>query len=152
MVQLSATRLRVNFVRASLLVMATWPFAQHVLVTLADANPWKMMGFAMYCTPFHLEIQIWSDDDRIPRLLPPEGLDAELDTFARYRNGFGKLYPPTELGRAVMKKYPHLACIRIAAVTKTISGWTRMIETRETTYAFRRSGAVCSRGSYGEIR
>lgn len=80
-----------------------WPFVHRGLVVAADVNPWKLFGFAMYCTPHQVRVRLAKAvDNRIRPIsdqeIPPEPRRA-LATFERYRTPLGELHSHEDLAR-----------------------------------------------------
>ena len=46
-----SARRKARIVGTLLVAIALWPLVHRQLVTRLDVDPWKLYGFAMYCTP-----------------------------------------------------------------------------------------------------
>ena len=51
-------RAKARVVGTLLLLVAVWPLAHRQLVVRFDVNPWKLYGFAMYCTPHDIAVDL----------------------------------------------------------------------------------------------
>ncbi len=93
-----------------LLALGLWPIGQWYLATYQDVSPWKLYGFAMYCTPHDVRIGFYDTTagGRRPisfRGLPRE-LQQELIVYRRMRKGLGNLLSPEEIAGKVLAALP----------------------------------------------
>jgi hypothetical protein len=91
----------------ALVLFALWPLVHRGLVARYDLNPWKFMGFAMYCIPrvFPLvEVHAHYGERRAP-VAADSGqvseLPRELARFITFRQVWGDLLSPDRIGEVV---------------------------------------------------
>jgi hypothetical protein len=115
--QLSA-QAKARLCGALLALVALWPLLHRPLVVIADVDPWKLFGFAMYCTPHHVSVDL-IDRSRAPAReirgdeLPP-ALRTDLQRFSARRETLGRLASPDPLGRDVLAALPGVERLTIA--------------------------------------
>ena len=86
-----------------LTAVAVWPIAQWYLVEKYDANPWKLCGFAMYCTPHEFGMDV-IDTTRGRRVMSLKEIEATNDQYGLFftkRRHLGKLYSPQPVADAI---------------------------------------------------
>ena len=71
---------KARLVGGIVLLIALWPIAHRQLVTRLDVNPWKLYGFAMYCTPHEVVVDVIDrSGDRPLRILAAEAISGASD-------------------------------------------------------------------------
>jgi hypothetical protein len=107
-----------------LVAFAIWPWIQFTLTRQYDVDPWKLMGFAMYCVPGSMKtIQVYevSHDGRF-RLLDfsayGEHEQWSVDRFRERRRALGRLASSDHLGGAMLALHPDFegVLIRVASL------------------------------------
>ena len=90
-----------------LVLIALWPLVHRGLVARYDLNPWKFMGFAMYCMPRVsplVEVYAYYGARRAP-VAADSGqvseLPRELARFITFRQVWGDLLSPDQIGEVV---------------------------------------------------
>lgn len=127
-----------------MLLVMLWPMAHRQLVTRFDINPWKLYGFAMYCTPHQLSVGLYAlSGDRRERIvvssaMPQELLD-ELDEFYRLRKTLGRLHEPDDLGQAILDALPAVETLMIQIVVIRLPWYATRQEQSERRYVYGRS-------------
>ena len=115
-------RSKARWVGTLLLVVCLWPLVHRPLVLWLDVDPWKLFGFAMYCTPHHVSVDLIDRGAVPPReILPtelPPALRAELAHFIARRTTLGRLVSPDALGRDVRAALPGVERL-VVAITVT---------------------------------
>lgn len=137
-----STRTKARLAGTLLALVAVWPLAHRQLVTRYDVNPWKLYGFAMYCTP-HLVAVDLIDRTRPPaRRIPPEELPAALrERYERYvarRSTLGWFVPPQDLARDVLAALPEVGDLGVAVTVSRLPFAGTELESRTRFYRFPR--------------
>ncbi len=103
--QLSFTAKR-RFVLALLLFVAAWPQAHRFLVASFEIDPWRLCGWAMYCTPKpRVEVALVPERGGRPiELELPLPLREEANRFAERRAVLGRLVNPAALARGALER------------------------------------------------
>ncbi len=139
--QLSAKR-KARIVGSVLLLIALWPIAHRQLVARFDINPWKLYGFAMYCTPHHVVVDIVDRSGSEPRRLEPEAFPPRLrhahERFSARRSTLGVLHEPDELARAVLETLPEVRAFSVAVRIFSLQWRDAEITHRTRLHAFDR--------------
>lgn len=137
----SPTILRRVFV-AILCCLAIWPAVQWFLVAKYDANPWKLCGFAMYCTPRRTIIDV-TDTTREPRLIPlpeiQEIVGTDYSNFCDWRDPLGALWSPDNLAHTFLRNSGDMNSLRIEIHVLELNGATAKLEVRSRSYNYDRS-------------
>lgn len=97
---------------AFLLVFAAWPLVQHALVLRYGVDPWKLMGFAMYCVPGPMKtvrlLGVEPDGSQRPldftRYTPEE--QRAVDRYRHLAAALGKLQSSDALAREIFELHP----------------------------------------------
>jgi hypothetical protein len=117
-----------------------WPLAQHALVVYADVNPWKLAGFAMYCTPHTVWVGVTREDGPMPLPIEMRSLSLstqqELVRFTNKRQVLGRLEQPTPVVRAIAKDLPDVRVLRVTVAVYRLNPATSMIEPSWYSYRF----------------
>ena len=90
-----------RFVLGFLVCLVAWPPAHRFLVASAEIDPWRLCGWAMYCTP-KLRVEVVLVPERAGRPIEldlPASLREEADRFAERRAVLGRLVDPALLAR-----------------------------------------------------
>ena len=87
-----------------LISLAVWPLVHRTLVVRYDLNPWRLFGWAMYCTPIP-RVDVGFVPERAGRpvelSLPPD-LRGEIQGFTRRSEALGQLADPRGLARTAL--------------------------------------------------
>lgn len=126
-------------VHRSLGFLLVWPFFHYYFVMLLDANPWKLVGFSMYCTPHTVDIQVF---DRSPgRALAitsnlAEESRTEFRRLQERRQTVGALASPDALARAIFRERPRTDRLSVSVGVSQLErfGRRKQTSTREYTY------------------
>jgi hypothetical protein len=125
-----------------LLLVALWPIAHRQLVTRFDVNPWKLYGFAMYCTPHGLSIELIDRSQPQLRKLDPASLPPRarlaLDRFAIRRGTLGKLQPPDAMAREVLRALPEVRNLSVAVTVVSLPAGASHVAPRTEIYGYTR--------------
>ena len=123
---------------SGILAIAIWPAFHFVAVQQLDWNPWKLYGFAMYCTPHLLTVDLFDTSTGRPRRMDsralPEPARSEWRSFLQRRHVLGRLVSPSHAARSVFEARPRLRSLRI--------------DTRVERLGFFATGTVANRRSY----
>lgn len=137
---MSATR-KARISGALIALLALWPLAHRQLVTRYDLNPWKLYGFAMYCTPHSVAVDLIDlgvePAREIHREELPPSLREAYDRFVVQRHTLGALHPPGELGRRVLKGLPEVDDLTIAVTVTQLPFAGSELASRTRFYRFR---------------
>ncbi len=133
---------KARIVGSALVLIALWPLAHRQLVTRFDINPWKLYGFAMYCTPHHVVVDIVDRSGSEPRRLEPEAFPLRLrhahERFSARRSTLGVLHAPDELARTVLETLPEVRAFSVAVRIFSLQWRETEITHRTHLYAFDR--------------
>ncbi len=116
-------------------VLLLWPIGHSMLVRRYDVDPWKLWGFAMYCTPHLSRVSLVDETDGPGRPISAEQLtDAAREELARFgdlRATLGTLYPPSGLARTVLDEHPEITrLVVITEVARLETASDRLIPTQ----------------------
>ncbi len=123
-------------------VVGLWPIAHYVLVTRLDVNPWKLYGFAMYCTPHVVEVELYGrQGERIRRIesrtLPPE-IREGYRAFLLRRWVLGRLHSPEPVARSLLETWPQLESVEVRVHLERLQPMGDSIMRRSRVYDFAR--------------
>jgi hypothetical protein len=110
-----------------LILFGIWPLIQYGLVRAYDVDPWKLMGFAMYCVPGPMKTvrihEISSDGSH--RLLDfmayGEAEQRAVDRFRELRRSLGDLQPSDELAEALLALHPDFEGVAVRVLSLKLS-------------------------------
>ncbi len=91
---------------AFLVCFSVWPLAHRWLVASYDVDPWRLGGWAMYCTP-KLRVEVGMVPEREGRpvdLELPDSLRRSADRFTQYRAVLGRFSNPERLAREALEQ------------------------------------------------
>jgi hypothetical protein len=116
-----------------LVVLAIWPLCHFVLVKTHDIDPWKLVGFAMYCIPGSMKlVRVVGVDEKgepallLPRQYQPE--EAELiSAFVEWRRTLGRLASDDELAARLLELHPDWKRVTIVVASPRLEPSTAMI-------------------------
>jgi hypothetical protein len=112
--QLSA-QAKARLCGALLALVALWPLLHRPLVVIADVDPWKLFGFAIYCTPHHVSVDL-IDRSRAPAReirgdeLPPYSPACRQPKFSGQRPGRTRQNGSPDIEEQLARRYlagPH---------------------------------------------
>ena len=89
-----------------LVCLAAWPLAHRFLVASFEIDPWRLGGWAMYCTP-KLRVEVGLVPERAGRPIEldlPPSLREEANRFAARRAVLGRFVNPALLARGVLDR------------------------------------------------
>ena len=95
-----------RLVLAFLVCIATWPLAHRFLVARFEIDPWRLCGWAMYCTP-KLQVEVAVVPERAGRPIEldlPPSLREEANRFAGRRAVLGRFVNPVLLARHALDR------------------------------------------------
>ena len=124
-----------------LVLIMVWPFVHRGLVVVADVNPWKLFGFAMYCTPHQVKVRLAKmAGNRIRPMskqeIPPEPRRA-LAIFERNRASLGMLHSHEDLTRYLAESLPPTERLFIWVEVTTLDPATATLKTNLKAYPVR---------------
>ena len=134
---------KARIVGSALVLIALWPIAHRQLVTRFDVNPWKLYGFAMYCTPHYVVVDIVDRSGGEPRRLEPEAFPPRLrhahERFSARRSTLGVLHAPDELASTVLETLPEVHAFSVAVRIFSLQWRDAEITHRTRLYAIDRT-------------
>lgn len=137
-----SARTKARILSTLVVLLAFWPVVHRQLVTRLDVDPWKLYGFAMYCTPHHVAIHVVDRGGESLRRIAPESFPPELrrryDYFSARRATLGHLVPPDDLAAGVFLAFPELRSITVAVRIFSIQPFATGITHRTRLYPFER--------------
>lgn len=95
-----------RLVLAFLVCLAAWPLAHRFLVASFEIDPWRLCGWAMYCTP-KLRVEVALVPERAGRPIEldlPPPLREEADRFVERRAVLGRFVNPALLARSALNR------------------------------------------------
>ena len=95
-----------RLVLAFLVCVAAWPLAHRFLVARFEIDPWRLGGWAMYCTP-KLQVEVALVPERAGRPIEldlPPSLREEANRFAGRRAVLGRFVNPDVLARRALDR------------------------------------------------
>ena len=136
-------RAKARLVGTLICLIALWPIAHRQLVTRFDVDPWKLFGFAMYCTPHVVVVDIVDRSGEQPRRIEPAAFPPRLrrayQRFAARRSTLGTLHAPGELARVVLDTLPEVRAFSVAVRIFSLQWREAEITHRTRLYGFDRA-------------
>lgn len=127
------------------LAIAVWPIAHRLLVVRMDVNPWKLYGFAMYCTPHEVVVDVIDRSSGAPRRLDPAAFPPPLreshQRFEARRSVLGRLAAPDALAADAFAALPELRALTVAVSIFSLEPGQASITRRTQLYPFARGAA-----------
>lgn len=101
-----------------LLFLSLWPGVHFALFESYAINPWKLFGFAMYCTPrpelsLHLFVGGPDGERSLEPSMQPPGFEGMAMDYLERRRDLGALASPDELAAALRPSLPPGSTLRI---------------------------------------
>jgi len=106
-----------------LVLFAIWPLIQYGLVRAYDVDPWKLMGFAMFCVPGPMKtVRVYEvSSDGSQRMLDFMAYDDEekrvVDRFRQLHRTLGDLQSSDELAEALLALHPDFEGVVVAVLS-----------------------------------
>jgi hypothetical protein len=126
-----------------LLLLALWPLVHRQLVVRYEVDPWRLFGFAMYCTPHHLAVNLIDRSGPQPREIfrrdLPASLRPDYDRFVSRRKALGALESPDPLARELLAAMPELTRLTVATTVSSLPFAGSEIDSRTTLHHYARS-------------
>lgn len=136
----TVTKARV--VAGALIGIALWPIVHRQLVVHYDINPWKLYGFAMYCTPHGVAVDLVDRSVRPPRRIEPDTLPpparAAYDAFVERRRTLGRFVSPDDMAGEVLRALPEVRRLTVAVGIFSLQWREDRLTPRRTFYRFDR--------------
>lgn len=133
---------KARLVGSIVLTIALWPIAHRQLVVRMDVNPWKLHGFAMYCTPHGVVVDVIDRSGTKPQRIDPAAFPAPLreswERFSNRRAVLGRFVAPDALARDAFAALPHLRSLTIAVSIFSLEFGAEKTSRRTRLYAFER--------------
>jgi hypothetical protein len=87
-----------------LALLTVWPLCHRILVARYEISPWRLFGWAMYCTPIlAVEVGVVPENDGQPIEVDiPQELRRELSLFTKRRQALGRLARIEPLAEALL--------------------------------------------------
>jgi hypothetical protein len=143
----------VQLSRLILLVLALWPPVHHVMVKSYDLNPWKLLGFSMYCLP-HVASTFYIDETRVPARpisdVSPT-LRAAMEDYSSTRNCLGRLAHPRGIARKILQEKPAIEALLIQIQVTRLDASSHVSEAGRS-YRFSRSLRAVGTASSPRLR
>lgn len=128
-----------------LVALCIWPAVHEYLVREYDVSPWKLLGFAMYCTPHVTTVEVWDTSADVPRHVHPVDMTPQElkvhDDFVHLRNAIGKLADPRPVARALLSETGSRSKIRIRIGVTRLHAESRRRRTSWLAYDYSRPRA-----------
>ncbi|MGH0030552.1 MAG: hypothetical protein ACQGVC_12225 [Myxococcota bacterium] len=125
-----------------LLLVAAWPLVHRQLVVHQDVDPWKLYGFAMYCTPHSVAVDLIDRSGprarEIGRRELPPALRDSFDRFVARRSTLGRFVSPEPLAREVLDAFPEVRTLSVAVSVSSLPFGGDSLERRTTFHRFDR--------------
>ena len=120
--------------------VALWPLVHFGLTRSLDTNPWKLFGFAMYCTPYDVQLEIWDKSSGLPRVVQSNERTAKLAyDYETGRGAFGSSYAPSKLASAFFEDNRTMTELAIDVGIQKLDPQTHKLTINRTTYHFSRN-------------
>jgi hypothetical protein len=136
---------KARLVGSIVLAIALWPIAHRQLVVHMDVNPWKLYGFAMYCTPHDVVVDVIDRSGAAPQRIDPAAFPAPLratyESFTARRGVLGRFVSPDALAADAFAALPELRALTVAVSVFSLERGEASITRRTRLYAFER-GAI----------
>ncbi len=120
-------------------LLAVWPIGQWCLAEYCDVNPWKLCGFAMYCTPHKIVVDVVDTTDGRRVLSESELLQASNNQFAdfvSYREHLGTLTSPDAVARSILQSSPDIKSLLIVIHVMQLDPATSTLAVRSREYEY----------------
>lgn len=133
-----------RLVVAFLALFAVWPLVHRGLVARYGITPWRLFGWAMYCTPrLPVRAEVYGLRAGARERLNPNSIERRhlrqaVFAFARRRGVWGELEPPDRLARFVLRTEPDLDAVEIELEEQYLDPATSHIAARHSTHRFDR--------------
>ncbi len=129
-----------------LILFAVWPLIQYGLVRAYDVDPWKLMGFAMYCVPGPMKtVRVYEiSSDGSQRMLDFMAYDDQeqriVDRFRELRRALGDLQPSDELAEAMLALHPDFEGVVVSVLSLKLDPESARLEPEVKTDTHWRDG------------
>ncbi|MGH7786113.1 MAG: hypothetical protein ACRERC_04555 [Candidatus Binatia bacterium] len=133
-----------RLVIAFLALFAVWPLVHRGLVARYHMTPWRLFGWAMYCTPkLPVRAEVYALRGGARERLNPNSIERRhlreaVFAFARRRGVWGEFEPPDRLARFVLRSEPGLDAVEIELEEQYLDPATSHIGARRSTHRFER--------------
>lgn len=133
-----------RLVAVFLALFAVWPLVHRGLVARYHITPWRLFGWAMYCTPkLPARVDVYALRGGARERLDPNSIERRnlrhaVFAFARRRGVWGELEPPDRLARFVLRTEPDLDAVEIELEEQYLDAATSHIAARRSTHRFDR--------------
>lgn len=116
-----------------LVFIATWPLAHRFLVASLHVDPWRLGGWAMYCTPkLQVEVALVPEREGRPiELELPSELRESANRFAARRAVLGRFVRPASLAREALERLDVDSVVVTIQRDRLDTGTNRIVGTRE---------------------
>lgn len=119
-----------------------WPFVHRVLVAEYDVNPWRLFGFAMYCTPHRVGMEIADRTNGRREVLPyraqPQSIRDAIMLFYRKRSALGRLHSPKRLADEIFVSSPHIARLEVRVSLTRLDASVSRLRAKTVVYKYAR--------------
>lgn len=122
-----------------LTVVALWPVVQWYLVVQHDVNPWKLCGFAMYCTPHRVIVDVVDTthgDRRLSREELDEASDDQYGLFVTWRTHLGTLHSPEMMARTILDSSPEIESLQVQVHVMQLDHASSHLKVRTKYYSY----------------
>ncbi|MCH7709712.1 MAG: hypothetical protein IH884_14590 [Myxococcales bacterium] len=129
-----------------LILFAVWPLIQYGLVRAYDVDPWKLMGFAMYCVPGPMKtVRVYEiSSDGSQRMLDFMAYNDQeqriVDRFRELRRALGDLQPSDELAEAMLALHPDFEGVVVSVLSLKLDPESARLEPEVKTDTHWRDG------------
>lgn len=137
-------RTKQRIVAAAVIGLAVWPLAHRVLVARYRVTPWRLFGWAMYCSPklpVRVTIQGVSGGERTRLAITDAGnhaLRRAIVGFSRRRGVWGALVEPDGIGALALAKHPQTEAVDVEVEHLYLDPATALIASQRYTYTYTR--------------
>lgn len=139
-----SSRAKARITGTLLLLAVVWPVFHRVLVLRYDVDPWKLFGFAMYCTPHSVAVDLIDRSGPRPREILREELPLSLrddyDRFVARRATLGALQSPDPFARKLLEAMPGIERLTLAATVWSLPFAGSELESRTAFYHYAGGG------------
>lgn len=123
-----------------LMMISVWPAYHYYLVHNFDLNPWKMFGFAMYCTTRAYQFEKYDTTGGRIRPINEELLTKStvnsIERYALLRKDLGQLYEPDGIVKQMFDELPRTRAMAIIISTLWLDGSTGKIKKKYRVYRY----------------
>ena len=116
-----------------LLSLAVWPLVHRALAVSFEIDPWRLGGWAMYCTP-KLRVEVALVPERAGRPIEldlPQPLRNEAKRFAERRAAVGRFANPAGLAQEALDRLDAESIVITIQRDRLDTGTNRVAGTRE---------------------